>query len=341
MIITDKTAVVILSYNSLSWHQKFLPGIIEYAHDAYDIIVVDHASTTPLSPYFTIHFPEVHLITLETNTGFAGGYHRALIQIQAPYYILLSADFEVTPNWFPPLINFMETHPQVAACAPKIKNYRAKEYFEYAGAAGGFIDNMGFLFCRGRIFNTLEKDEGQYNDNIPVLWASGGCLMIRSEVYHQIGGLDTQLFAHMEEVDLCWRIWNRGYEVYSIGASEVFHVGGSIISYGSPAKTYYNFRNNLILLVKNHPTKHLIPMLFFRLCLDGLAGIQFILKGQFKNCWAIVRAHVGFYKKAPYYFQWRRKNPPKSLSKGYYSKSILWEYFFKKNKKFTQLTKNQ
>lgn len=340
MIITDKTAVVILSYNSLSWHQKFLPGIIENSHNGYEVIVVDHASTTPLAPYFSIHFPEVHLITLPNNTGFAGGYHRALLQIKAPYYVLLSADFEVTTNWFTPLLDFMESHPQVAACAPKIKSFQQKQYFEYAGAAGGFIDNMGFLFCRGRIFNTLEKDEGQYDDSIPVLWASGGCLMIRAHLYHEVGGLDTQLFAHMEEVDLCWRLWNHGYEVYSIGSSEVYHVGGSIISYGSPQKTYYNFRNNLILLVKNHPTKRLIPFLFLRLCLDGIAGIQFILQGKFQNCWAIIRAHFGFYKKARYYFQWRKKNPPQTLSKGYYPKSILWEYFFKKNKKFTQLTKH-
>lgn len=333
----NKPAVVILSYNSWSWHKKFLPGIIAYAEDAYEVVVVDHASTDPLAPYFQKYFPDVQLLTLKTNTGFAGGYHRALLQIKAPYYVLLSADFEVTPNWFQPLHAFMEANPKVAACAPKIKSYHKKTHFEYAGAAGGFIDPMGFLFCRGRIFDTVEKDDGQYNDNIPVLWASGGCLMVRSDVYHEIGGLDTQLFAHMEEVDLCWRIWNQGHQVYAIGSSEVYHVGGSIISYGSPQKTFYNFRNNLILLLKNRPTKFLIPYLFARLCLDGLAGIQFLLKGQFKNCWAIARAHFSFYSKASYYYKWRKQNPPKSFSEGHYHKSILWQYFVKGKKTYQSL----
>lgn len=337
MMEFKKPAVVILSYNSWSWHLKFLPGILKHSENLYEVVVVDHASTDPIQDKIHAHFQNVHTLTLPTNTGFAGGYHRALLQIKAPYYILLSADFEVSPKWFSPLYNFMEQNPKVAACAPKIKSYHDKSKFEYAGAAGGFIDQMGFLFCRGRIFDTVEEDLGQYDDNIPVLWASGGCLMVRSEIYHELGGLDTQLFAHMEEVDLCWRIWNSGKEVYSIGESEVFHVGGSIISYGSPQKTFYNFRNNLILLLKNKETSYLFPYLFLRLCLDGIAGLQFILKGQFKNCIAVVKAHFSFYSKFSYYYSWRKKNPPKNVHKGQYSNSILWQYFIKGRKTFNEL----
>lgn len=334
----QKPAVVILSYNSWSWHQKFLPGIIAEAKDLYEVVVVDHASTDKLKPLIEKDFPGVHLLELNTNTGFAGGYHRALLQIKAPYYVLLSADFEVTPNWFAPLIDFMEANPQVAACSPKIKSYHEKHKFEYAGAAGGFIDPMGFLFCRGRLFDTLEEDNGQYNDNIPVMWASGGCLMVRAEVYHELGGLDTQLFAHMEEVDFCWRLWNNGHQVYAIGSSEVYHVGGSIISYGSPQKTFYNFRNNLILLLKNKQHDQLFFYLFKRLCLDGIAGVQYLLKGQFKNTWAIVRAHFSFYSKARFYYQWRKENPPKALPQEVqYDKSILWQYFIKGKKKYSDL----
>jgi len=251
IVCSQDTAVVILSYNGKKWHELFLPKIVEEAKTGYDVIVVDNASTDDTYQYLQENFPTIKTLQITINRGFSNGYYEAFNQIKAKYYILLSADFEVTEGWYPPLYKAMEQHENLAACQPKIRYWREREYFEYAGAGGGFIDKLGYLFCRGRIFNDLEKDNGQYEDNIEVFWASGGCLMLRADLYHKAGGLDPDLYAHMEEVDLCWRIKNMGYSIGYIGGSTVYHVGGSIISYGSPQKLYYNFRNNLILLIKN------------------------------------------------------------------------------------------
>src|SRR5690606_12230288 len=246
-----------------------------------------------------LHIPENH--------GFSYGYAKALETIKAKYYVLLSADFEVSPNWFPPLHAAMESKRDLAACQPKIKYWRDKEYFEYAGAGGVFIDRFGYLFCRGRIFHVLEKDQGQYNDEIEVFWASGGCFMVRAEAYHQVGGLDPDLYAHMEEIDLCWRLNNAGYRIGFIGPSTVYHVGGSVISYGSPEKLYYNFRNNLILLLKNARGSTLCWLFPFRLVLDGVAGLRFLLTGQWKEALTIIKAHFHVYSRFGHWWRQRRK----------------------------------
>lgn len=333
-----KTAVVILSYNSKNWHELFLPLIVQEAKNDYDVYVVDHASPDNTYEYVQKHFPSVHLIRLKENHGFAWGYAQALNQIDAPYYILLSSDFEVSPGWFPPLLEAMGADEKMAACQPKIRYYKDREYFEYAGAAGGFIDNLGYLFCRGRIFDTLEKDEGQYNDNIPVFWASGGCFMVSSKAYHEVGGLDPDLFAHMEEVDLCWRLRNVGYSIGYVGNSTVFHVGGSVITYGSPQKTFYNFRNSLILLLKNERKSKLFWLIPLRLVLDGIAGLQFLLKGKPKLTWAIIRAHFSLYSKLRFWLEKRGKNIPRHAhQEGVYSSSIILDYYLKGKKKFSDL----
>lgn len=341
MIVSEQdTAVVILSYNGKKWHQLFLPLIVSEAQSGYDVIVVDNASTDDTPEYVQKEFPSVKTLQIAVNKGFSNGYHEALNRIQAKYYVLLSADFEVTPNWFPPLLHAMQHYEGLAACQPKIRYWREKEYFEYAGAAGGFMDNFGYLFCRGRIFNDLEKDNGQYEDDIEVFWASGGCLMVRADLYHKVGGLDKDLYAHMEEVDLCWRLKNMGYKIGYIGNSTVYHVGGSVISYGSPQKLYYNFRNSLILLLKNEAGSKLFWLFPFRLILDGIAGMQMLLQGKFKETITIVKAHFHFYGSFGKWF--RKRQAAKKLAvvrntEGIYPKSIVWQYFALRKKTFDKL----
>ncbi len=337
---TKDTAVVILSYNGKKWHELFLPLIVAESETGYEVIVVDNASTDDTLQYVQENFPTVKTLQIGINRGFSNGYYEALKQIQAKYYVLLSADFEVTQGWFPPLINAMQRYTGLAACQPKIRYWREREYFEYAGAGGGFMDKWGYLFCRGRIFNELEKDNGQYNDDIEVFWASGGCFMVRADLYHKMGGLDPDLFAHMEEVDLCWRLKNAGYKIGYIGQSTVYHVGGSVISYGSPQKLYYNFRNSLVLLFKNEKTSRLLWLFPFRLMLDGVAGMQMLLSGKFKETATIIKAHFHFYGSIGKWLQ-RRKEAKKQIThrnkEGFYPKSIVWQYFALRKKNFDKL----
>lgn len=340
IVCSQDTAVVILSYNGKKWHELFLPGIVAEAHTGYEVIVVDNASTDDTADYLRENFPTVKTLTIGINRGFSNGYYEALKQIQAKYYVLLSSDFEVTQGWFPPLLNAMQRYPGLAACQPKIRYWRDREYFEYAGAGGGFKDKLGYLFCRGRIFNTLEKDHDQYNDDIEVFWASGGCFMVRADLYHQLGGLDHDLYAHMEEVDLCWRLKNAGYRIGYIGQSIVYHVGGSVISYGSPQKLYYNFRNSLILLLKNERSSTLLWLFPMRLVLDGIAGLQMLLKGNFIGTWTILRAHFNFYGSLGKWID-RRKQAKKLVThrntEGIYPKSIVWQYFILRKFLFPKL----
>ncbi len=341
MIVCEHdTAVVILSYNGRHLHESFLPQIVAEAAGRYDVVLVDNASTDDTLSYVQTHFPEVKTVHLSVNKGFAHGYARGLEQISAKYYVLLSADFEVTEGWHAPLHQLMEKHEDVAAVQPKIRYYKDRKMFEYAGAGGGFMDKYGYMFCRGRMFFDLEEDRGQYDDTIEVFWASGGCLFIRSELYHRFGGLDDELYAHMEEIDLCWRLKNAGYRIAYCGESTVFHVGGSVISYGSPAKIYYNFRNSLILLTKNLPGGMLAWMLPFRLILDGIAGLRALAGGDFKQVWAIIRAHWNFFFNAGKWFGRRemsRKYATVNEVSGIYPNSIIVDYFLRKKKKFTDL----
>lgn len=334
------TAVVILSYNGTKWHKLFLPEIVAQSSSGYEVILVDNASTDETLQYVNSNFPSVKTLSIQINRGFANGYYEALRQIKAKYYILLSADFEVTDGWFPPLHAAMEQDENLAACQPKIRYWKEKENFEYAGAGGGFMDAYGYMFCRGRIFFDLEKDNGQYNDNIEVFWASGGCLVIRADLYHKVGGLDSDFYAHMEEIDLCWRLKNAGYRIGYVGNSTVYHVGGHVISYGSPQKIYYNFRNNLILLFKNEKGAKLVWLFPLRLLLDGAAGIRHLLKGEIKQSFTIIKAHFHFYGQMGKWLRRRRENKVFITTRnetGIYKRSIVFDYFFKKQKKFTDI----
>jgi GT2 family glycosyltransferase len=305
-------------------------------------MLVDNASTDGTSDYVREHFPQVKILRLEINRGFANGYYEGLKQITATYYVLLSADFEITPGWFEPLHHLMQSNPQVGAVQPKIKYFKDKTKFEYAGAAGGLMDKWGYMFCRGRMFFTLEEDTGQYDDTVEIFWAGGGCCFVRAELYHSVGGLDTDLYAHMEEIDLCWRMQNRGYKIAYCGTSTVYHIGGSVISYGSPAKLFYNYRNNLALLTKNVPLSRLWWLLPFRLVLDGVAGLRAIIARDFTEVRAILKAHGNFYKTFGNW--WAKRKQLKSATNNImrssnvvYRKPLIVHYFLAGKKKFTQL----
>lgn len=337
---TPPLAVVLLSYNSKELLQQFLPSILKSIPEGSSFYLVNNASTDGTKEYIEQNFPAINLISFEENKGFTGGFNEALDNIEARYYCLLSSDVEITPNWIEPIIELMQSDEQIAICQPKIKFYKEKESFEYAGASGGFIDYLGYPFCRGRIFQALEKDEGQYNSNKEIFWASGACFFIKSEVFHSLGGFDKDYFAHMEEIDLCWRAKNMGFKVMVCPKSAVFHVGGYIIQYESPAKIYYNFRNNLILLTKNLPKGKVFPIILLRLALDGVASFQYLLKGNFKGAGAVLKAHFHYHTKIG---RWRKKRKvalkqvKNRNTKGIYAKSIVWQYYIKKVKIFNDL----
>jgi len=340
IVSAHDTAVVVLSYNGRAWHEQFLPGIVAEADGQYDVILADNASTDDTLPWVRANFPTVKTLHIGRNRGFSHGYREALESIEAKYYILLSADFEVTPGWFPPLLEAMQRYPGLAACQPKIRYWREREKFEYAGAAGGFMDRWGYLFCRGRLFAHLEDDRGQYDDDIEVFWASGGCLMVRADLYHKLGGLDSDLYAHMEEVDLCWRLKNAGYRVGAIGGSTVFHVGGSVISYGSPQKLYYNFRNNLVLLIKNERAGKLLWFMPFRTGLDVLAAAHYVVKGQLRSAFTILKAHAHFWGRLGLWLRKRREAKVHRTHRnkcGIYPGSVVWQYFALRRRKFPDL----
>ena len=340
IVCQHDTAVVVLSYNGKDLHQLFFPLLLQEAKGKYDLILVDNASTDGTAEYVRLYFPDVQIVTIKVNHGFSNGYYEGLKEIKATYFVLLSADFEVTPGWFQPLHSLMETYPDIAASQPKIKYYKDKTKFEYAGAGGGFMDTWGYLFCRGRVFFTLEEDKGQYDNTIETFWASGGCMFVRADIYHQLGGLDKDLYAHMEEVDLCWRMKNAGYRIAYCGSSTVYHIGGSVISYGSPQKIFYNYRNSLILLLKNLPLSRLLWLFPLRLILDGVSGLRALLKGDFKELKAILRAHGSFYANFSHWLAKRKISTALVTTPnlvGIYPKSIIWQYFAKKKTIFTEL----
>jgi hypothetical protein len=292
-----KCAVVILNWNGLSWLQKFLSSVVMFTTGQETLIyVADNGSTDGSPSWVNENFSDVGIIRMGKNNGFAGGYNLALEQIDAKYYILLNADVEVTENWLVPMIRYMDVNQDVAACQPKIKSFYNKDHFEYAGAAGGFIDKFGYTFCRGRVFDRVEKDEGQYDDYADIFWASGACMVIRSEAWQKCNGFDSDFFAHMEEVDLCWRFHRAGFRVSYIPDSVVYHIGGGILPYDSELKTYLNFRNNLLMLFKNLPDNKLKSTIFIRKLLDGVAGAMFLLKGKFSSVKAIIKAHNDYNK---------------------------------------------
>lgn len=318
-----KIAVVILNWNGTKLLEQFLPSVVNYSPEA-DIYVADNASTDDSISYVKAFFPTIQIIKNESNLGFAEGYNEALKSVDAEIFALVNSDIEVTENWLQSIIETFENEPQTAIIQPKILDYKRKEYFEYAGAAGGFIDKYGYPYCRGRIFETLEKDKGQYDDNCEIFWASGACFFIRSSVYNELEGFDADFFAHQEEIDLCWRAFNKGYKVKYNSQSVVYHVGGATLELGNPKKTFLNFRNSLLMLLKNLPKKQLFPVIFTRLILDGIAGIQFLLQGKFKHLLAIVKAHFSFYA----LFSVHYKKRAKFQSEKYYNKrSIVYSYY--------------
>ncbi|MFZ2791842.1 MAG: glycosyltransferase family 2 protein, partial [Bacteroidales bacterium] len=272
-----RTAVVILNWNGRKFLEQFLPGVVKntLAPDT-SVIVADNGSEDDSLLWVTENHPEVEVIRLDNNYGYAGGYNRALKEVEAEYYILLNSDVDVEPAWAEKLITFMEMHPNVGACQPRIRSYSNRDSFEYAGAAGGYIDRLGYPFCRGRIFDTVENDHGQYDDVREIFWASGSCMVVRGAAFDQCDGFDESFFVHMEEIDLCWRMQNAGYTISYFPHSVVWHVGGGTLGYGSPSKIYYNFRNSLIMLAKNLPAKHLRRTILTRQVLDGLAAVMLL-----------------------------------------------------------------
>lgn len=289
-----KVAVVILNWNGKDFLQKFLPNVLSHSPDG-SVYVADNASTDDSINLLKEKFPEVNIVINQSNGGFAKGYNDALQKIEAEYYVLLNSDVEVSANWIEPIIKLMDIDRSIAACQPKILDYNNNNKFEYAGAAGGFIDKYGYPFCRGRIFGEIEEDTNQYNDIREIFWATGACMFVRASVYHNLQGFDEDYFAHMEEIDLCWRMKNTGHKIFVVPTSVVYHVGGGTLNKVNPRKTFLNFKNNLITLVKNDQSGFLFFKFIYRLKLDGLAGIVFILKGDLKHCIAIIKAHFSFY----------------------------------------------
>lgn len=328
-----KIAVVLLNWNGASLLEQFLPSVLAYSAEA-TVYVADNASTDNSIQIIKERFPTVQLIVNEGNYGFAKGYNVALQQVKEPYFALVNSDIEVTENWLTVPLSIFENQPQVSIIQPKILDYKDKEYFEYAGAAGGFIDKYGYPFCRGRIFDTVEKDTQQYDDEREISWASGACFFIRETVFRELNGFDGDFFAHQEEIDLCWRANNLGHTIKYTPKSVVYHVGGATLNTGNPQKTFLNFRNSLLMLVKNLPKNKLFPIIFLRLVLDGIAGIQFILQGKFRHCLAILKAHFHFY----YLISSNLKKRTAFQDTNYFhTKSIVYSYFIRKIKNFSRL----
>ena len=333
-----KIAIVILNWNGKALLEKFLPSVIMYSEDAV-IYVADNASTDDSIAFLESKYPTVKIIQNEENGGYAKGYNDALKQVKEDIYCLLNSDVEVTEDWLTPISELFETEIETAIIQPKILDYNNKDYFEYAGAAGGFIDKFGYPYCRGRIFDTLEKDTGQYNDTSQIFWASGACCFIRKSIFENLNGFDESFFAHMEEIDLCWRAHNLGFITKYVGASTVYHVGGATLNSTNPKKTYLNFRNSLFTLIKNSP-KNLFFLIFTRLSLDGLAALKFLSEWKLNHLISILKAHVSFYVNFSKLFKERQLLKQNihadSLAKYYQTVSIVWLYFVKNKKKFSE-----
>ena len=324
-----QTAVVILNYNGAGMLRRFLPSVIEYSPEA-SIYVADNGSSDESCDVVRNEFPAVKLMVLDHNYGFAEGYNRALAQVDEEYAVLLNSDVEVTRGWLSPMTQFLDSNPEVAACQPKLLSFKQKDFFEYAGAAGGFIDKWGYTFCRGRIFNTVERDSGQYDDTTDVFWATGAALMIRNEVYKNNGGLDGRFFAHMEEIDLCWRLRSRGYRIACVPQSHVYHVGGATLKKENPQKTYLNFRNNLLMIYKNAPDCQLKKIMLFRKVFDNVAALKFLASGDYAAFKAVRKARRDFKTMRSGYDKARAENMKLAVTTRIpevLKSSILYKYY--------------
>ncbi|MCX6325952.1 MAG: glycosyltransferase family 2 protein [Bacteroidia bacterium] len=337
----NKTAIVILNWNGIGYLKMFLGTVVKHSmSDETVVCVADNGSTDGSPEWIAENFKNVKLIRLDKNHGFAGGYNMALNQIDAKYYVLINSDIEVTEEWLKPLISVMDNNSDVASCQPKILSYNRKDHFEYAGAAGGFIDKYGYPFCRGRLFDKAEADTGQYDNQTDIFWSSGACMILRRDAWLKCGGFDQEFFAHMEEIDLCWRFHRAGYRVSYIPDSVVYHIGGGSLPYNSPFKTYLNFRNSLFLLYKNLPDNKLYTTLFIRKLLDGLAVIMFLFKGNFVSIKSVWRAHIDYYKNVSELKVKREKIKELDVNKSQLpilNKSIVFEFYVKGNKTFNNL----
>ena len=341
MYENPKIAVVILNWNGKNLFDKFLPSVIQYSTTQNtEIIIADNGSSDNSIKFLQEKYPSIKIIDLKTNSGFAEGYNQALKQVDADFLVLLNSDVKVTENWIDPCIAKLKSDEKLAAIQPKILSYNEPDSFEYAGAAGGFIDKFGYPFCRGRILNRLERDTLQYNNPSQIFWTSGACMFIKAEAFKIAGGFDGDFWAHMEEIDLCWRLKNHGYKISYEPASVVYHLGGGTLSYGSPGKIYLNFRNNLWMLFKTLPKHQFKRIFLIRMVLDGVAAAKFILGFNFREFWAVVKAHASFYRNLGKLIRKRKETQKHVLIKEHpevYSKSIMWKFFIQKKRQFLQL----
>lgn len=331
-------AIVILNYNGKALLEQFLPSVLEYSKQA-TVYVADNASTDGSVAYIKKHFSKVQLIINTQNEGYAKGYNDALAHLKEDVFVLLNSDVEVTQGWLTPIIEAFKATSNLVAVQPKILDFKNKDYFEYAGAGGGYIDALGYPYCRGRIFNTLEKDTGQYNDTRQIFWASGACLALKKEAFVKAKGFDEDLFAHQEEIDLCWRMQQQGGIIHYIEGSTVYHLGGATLAVENPKKTFYNFRNSLLVMLKNNNHAAVWAILFTRMLLDALAAWQFLVSGKPSHFFAVFKAHLSFYSLAPKFIKKRNKHAKKIAY--YQIKSIVWMYFIRKKTTFIALNQNK
>ncbi|MBQ0015577.1 MAG: glycosyltransferase family 2 protein [Bacteroidales bacterium] len=332
-----KTAIVILNWNGRDMLERFLPSVTHYCPTDAEVIVADNGSTDDSVAFLQQHYPTLRTIILDKNYGFAEGYNRALQQVEASYFVLLNSDVEVTPHWVEPVVAMMDNDPTIGMAQPKMLMFDQRDTFEYAGGAGGFIDSYGYPFCRGRLFNCLEQDHGQYDDRCEIFWASGAAMFVRSGLWRQLEGLDGDFFAHMEEIDFCWRAKNAGYKAYYCPESIIYHVGGGTLPKSSPRKTYLNFRNNMALLYKNLPQKRLGCTIALRYLLDGVAALKFLAEGHPQEFKAVYKAHQDFRKWRPNLKAKRLKCNPQPATTCMYRKLLLIQHYLLRKKTFTQL----
>lgn len=338
---TPKVSIAILNWNGKSWLEKFLPSVQASSYPNLEIVIVDNASTDGSVDFVRENYPEFTLLIWDKNYGFAEGYNRVVEHIDAKYLVLLNSDVEVPTVWVEPLVKTMESDSQLISLQPKVLAHHDKTLFEYAGASGGFLDYFSYPFCRGRLFDQVEKDLGQHDAYREVFWATGACCMLRTELVRELGLFQGEFFAHMEEIDFCWRAKNFGYKIAVQPESVVYHVGGGALPPSSPFKTYLNLRNSLAAMLLNLPASQVFPKIVFRLLLDGVFGLKSLLGGDVKSLWAVLRAHFSFYGKIPFWIKRRKKIytdvKPKNHVEGYHPKSVVWQYFILGKKDFGQL----
>ena len=335
-----RISVVILNWNGRQMLEQFLPSVCGYSNtDGVEIVVADNGSTDDSISFLSTNYPEIRQIILDKNYGFSEGYNRALAQLDSEYFVLLNSDVEVTEGWLEPVTNYLDEHPDVAACQPKIRSYMNKEYFEHAGACGGFIDMFGYPFCRGRVLNMLEKDNGQYDTMTDLFWATGAALFVRAEEFRKNRGFDKDFFAHMEEIDFCWRLKSRGKRIVCIPQSVVYHLGGGTLNVENPRKTFLNFRNNLLMIYKNELPGRLGKVLFVRFFLDYAAVFMFLLKGDVRNCKAVFSARKEFHRMKPLYQDVRQKNLEQTVNENIaevFRQSIIFNFYLRGIKTFRE-----